>query len=48
MDEAWGIAPLSEAVIAVGAAWAAEQGSGEPGNTVGGRGTPSPSNGVWK
>ena len=31
MEKAWDIAPVSGAVMVVGAAWAAEPGSGEPG-----------------
>ena len=42
MAGAWGIAPVSEAVMAVGAAWAAEPGSGEPGNERMGEGEPLP------
>ncbi len=42
MAVAWGIAPVSEAVTAVGAAWAAEPGLGEPGNNLFGGGDPLP------
>jgi len=42
MVVAWGIAPVSEAEMAVAAVWGAEAGSGEPDNGVRGRGSPSP------
>ena len=42
MAGAWDIAPVSEAVMAVDADWAAEPGSGEPGNDARGRGSSSP------
>ncbi len=45
MAGAWAIAPVSEAVMAVDAAWDAEQVSGEPGNTPG-EGDPLPRKGV--
>ncbi len=48
MVVAWGIAPVSEAEMAVAAVWGAEAGSGEPVNDFWGRGSPSPRSEVAK